>query len=161
MYAHLTSGARGYFFYLPKLFSNSKLCICMQERLWGARLIRVLAVHCCDKYHRLDSLFHAISTTGSMEYSLIVYAKITKILCACSYTIYSKTCLKPPLSKRPKLVFKTNYRLIQVKSIAECSKGSILQYFRPALSYHLPFRSLLCLFLSGRLRQVLLYMHTL
>ena len=33
------------------------------------------------------------------------------------------------------MVFKTDYRLIQVKSIAECSKGSILQYFRPSLSY--------------------------
>ena len=43
--------------------------------------------------------------------------------------VYSKTCLKRPLSKGPKLVFKTNYRLIQVKSIAECSNGSILQYF--------------------------------
>ena len=31
------------------------------------------------------------------------------------------------------LVFKTDYRLMQVKSIAECSKGSILQYFRPPL----------------------------
>ena len=28
-----------------------------------------------------------------------------------------------------KLIFKTDYRLMQVKSIAECSKGSILQYF--------------------------------
>ena len=46
---------------------------------------------------------------------------------------------------------------MQVKSIAECSKGSILQYFRPSLSYHLSLRSLFCLFLSGRLRQVLLY----
>ena len=27
---------------------------------------------------------------------------------------------------------------MQVKSIAECSKESILQYFRPSLSYHLP-----------------------
>ena len=26
--------------------------------------------------------------------------------------------------------------LMQVKSIAECSKGSILQYFRPSLNYH-------------------------
>ena len=34
---------------------------------------------------------------------------------------------------------------------------SILQYLRPSLSYHLPLRSLFCLFLSGRLRQVLLY----
>ena len=53
--------------------------------------------------------------------------------------------------------FKTNYRLMQVKSIAECSKGSILQYFRPSLSYHLSLRSLFCLFLSGCFTQVLLY----
>ena len=33
----------------------------------------------------------------------------------------------------------------------------MLQYFRPSLSYHLLLRSLFCLVLSGRLRQVLLY----
>ena len=55
------------------------------------------------------------------------------------------------------MVFKTNYHLMQVKSIVECSKGSILQYFRPSLSYHLSIRYLCCLFLSGRLRQGLLY----
>ena len=36
---------------------------------------------------------------------------------------YSKTCVTLPLSKRPKMVFKTDYGLMQVKSIAECSKG--------------------------------------
>ena len=41
------------------------------------------------------------------------------------------------LCKTVTLVFKTNYRLMQVKIIAECSKGSILQYFRPSLRYHL------------------------
>ena len=46
---------------------------------------------------------------------------------------------------------------MQVISIAECSKGSILQYFRPALNYHVALRPLFCLLLSGRLRQVLLY----
>ena len=47
---------------------------------------------------------------------------------------------------------------MQVKSIAEYSKGSILQYFLPSLSYHLSLRSLLFyLFLSGRFTQVLLY----
>ena len=46
---------------------------------------------------------------------------------------------------------------MQIKSIAECSKGSILQYFRPSLSYQLLFRSLFCLFLSDRFTQVLLY----
>ena len=43
---------------------------------------------------------------------------------------------------------------MQVKSVAECCKGSILQYFQPSLSYHLSF----CLFLSGCLRQVLLFL---
>ena len=61
------------------------------------------------------------------------------------------------MAKKQKFVFKTNYLLMQVKSIAECSKESILQHFRPSLSYHLSLRSLFCLFLSGRFRQVLLY----
>ena len=51
--------------------------------------------------------------------------------------------------KDQKLVFKTNYCLMQVKSIAECSKGSILQYFQPSFSYHLPFSPLFCLFITG------------
>ena len=29
---------------------------------------------------------------------------------------YSETCVKQPLSNRPKIGFKTNYRLLQVKS---------------------------------------------
>ena len=41
--------------------------------------------------------------------------------------------VKPVLSshskKTQKMVFKTDYCLMQVKSIAKCSKGSILQYF--------------------------------
>ena len=70
--------------------------------------------------------------------------------------------VKPVLSdhsrRRPKLFFKSDHRWMQIKSIAECSNGSILQYFWPSLSYHLPLRHLFCLFLSGRLRPVLLYM---
>ena len=38
----------------------------------------------------------------------------------------SKTCLKRPLKEYLKLVFKTEYCLMQVKSIAECSMGSML-----------------------------------
>ena len=34
---------------------------------------------------------------------------------------YSKTCVKRPLSNDKKLVSKTNYCLMQVKRIAECS----------------------------------------
>ena len=46
---------------------------------------------------------------------------------------------------------------MQVKSIAECSNRSILQYFRPSLSYHLSLRPLFWLFLSGCFTQVLLF----
>ena len=51
-------------------------------------------------------------------------------------------------------VFNTNYRLMQVKSITECSTWSILQYFRPSLSYQLLLRSLFCLVLSCRFTHV-------
>ena len=37
---------------------------------------------------------------------------------------YSKPCLKRPLKKEQKLVSNTDYRLMQVKSIAECSNVS-------------------------------------
>ena len=71
--------------------------------------------------------------------------------------------VKPVLSghskRRPKLFFQTDYYLMQVKSIAECSNGSILQYFGPSLSYHLSLKSLFCLFFNGLLWQVLLYKH--
>ena len=39
------------------------------------------------------------------------------------------TCLKGSLKEDQTLGFKTNYQLMQVKNIAECLKGSILQYF--------------------------------
>ena len=68
-----------------------------------------------------------------------------------------KPVLDGHLQKEKKMVFKTTYHLMQVKSIAECSKGSILQYLRPSLSDHLSLKPLFCLFLSGRFKQVLLY----
>ena len=64
---------------------------------------------------------------------------------------YSKTCVKRPLSKTENW---TKYRLMQLKSIVERSKGSILQYFRPQLSYHLSLRPLFCQFLDGRLHRL-------
>ena len=49
----------------------------------------------------------------------------------------SKTCLKHATKKKKKSVFNTDNRFIQVKTIAEYSNGSILQYFWPSLSYFL------------------------
>ena len=42
---------------------------------------------------------------------------------------HSKTCVKRPLSKRKKIGFKTNYHLMQVKSITECS-AMLLNYIK-------------------------------
>ena len=58
--------------------------------------------------------------------------------------------LKRPLKRKQKLVSKTNYPLMQVKSIAECSKGSILSTFIKLLLVIKIF------VLSGLIRQVLL-----
>ena len=49
------------------------------------------------------------------------------------------------------MVYKTEYRLMQVKSIAECSKGSILQYFRPSLSYNFLINKIFVLSIFERL----------
>ena len=51
----------------------------------------------------------------------------------------------------------TNGSYMKVKSIAECSPWSILQYFWPTLSDNWSWKPISGLFESGRLTQVLLY----
>ena len=69
--------------------------------------------------------------------------------------------VKPVLSghskRRPKIGFQNQLSLNAGQKYCRMLQESILQYFRPSLRYNLPFRPLFCLFLSGRLRQVLLY----
>ena len=43
--------------------------------------------------------------------------------------VYSKTCLKRPLKNRQTKMLMANGTFMKVKSIAECSPWSILQYF--------------------------------
>ena len=50
--------------------------------------------------------------------------------------------------------------LLKVKSIAECSTLSILQYFWSALSYNWSWKPIFGLFESGCFSQVLLYLMT-
>ena len=90
-----------------------------------------------------------------------LYVKVCKNRSVVKKEFKKPYAVKPVLNghsqkEHQNMVFNTNYRLMQVKRIAECSKGSILQFFRPTSSYHLSLRSVFCLFLSGRLRQVLL-----
>ena len=51
---------------------------------------------------------------------------------------------------------KDDQKVFLILIIASCR--SILQYFRPSLSYHSSLRSLFCLFLSGRSGRFLLYL---
>ena len=72
--------------------------------------------------------------------------------------------VKPVLSGLSKRVYKIGFHsqlsLNTGQNYCRMLQKSILQHVRPALSYHLSLRPVfcLCLFLSGRLRQVLLYM---
>ena len=77
---------------------------------------------------------------------------LTQTLVQCMHTciLTADYTVKPVLSGHSKK--KTNYRLMQVKSIAECSKGSILQSFWPSLCYHLLLRPLFCLFFEWLLK---------
>ena len=72
---------------------------------------------------------------------------------------YSKTCLKRPLKTKSKFGFQYRLSLNAGQKYCRMLQESILHYFRPSLSYHLSLRNLFCLFLSGCLRRVLLYLY--
>ena len=69
--------------------------------------------------------------------------------------------VKPVLSDHSKIdktkVLKTNGSLMKVESIAECSLGAFYNTFDLHLATICPENQFLVFFLSGRLRQVLLY----
>ena len=67
--------------------------------------------------------------------------------------------VKPVLSGHSKKKIGFQYQLLLNAGQKYCRmlQESILQYFCPSLSYRLSLRPLFCLFLSGCLRQVVLY----
>ena len=73
----------------------------------------------------------------------------------------SRYTVKPVLSghsrTRPKIVFQDRLSLNAGQKYCTMLQESILQYFRPSLSYNLSLRPLFCLFLGCRLTQILLY----
>ena len=81
----------------------------------------------CEWYQKITKI--ATRRLGVTVETFCSATEISKNITDFVPTAYSKTCVKRPLYKIPKLVFKTNYRLMQVNRIEECSKGSILQYF--------------------------------
>ena len=60
--------------------------------------------------------------------------------------MYSKTCLKRPLKKKTKIVFQDRLSFNAGQKYCRMLQESILQYFRPSLSYHLSLRPFLSIF---------------
>ena len=77
-----------------------------------------------------------------------------------SYSITStvKPVLRGHSKIRPKIGFQDWLLLNAGRKYCRMHQESILQYFRSSLNYHLSLRSLFFLFLSGHIRQVLLYL---
>ena len=73
------------------------------------------------------------------------------------FSIFSKTCLKPPLKNRQNEDLNDNGSLMKAESIAECSKGNILHILSTSIKLPFSIKTLVLSILSGRLRQVLLY----
>ena len=83
----------------------------------------------------------------------IVYLEIT----ASEVINYSKTCFKQPLKKKTEIGFQDRLWLNADQKYYRMLLESILQYFRPSLSYHLSLRPLFCLFLTGFTVEIMLF----
>ena len=103
---------------------------------------------------------------GSRSLSLLLTLILPIIICpenVCSLHLLHifKCTEKPVLSGHSKIdktkILMTNGSLLKVKIIAVCSPWSILQYFWPALRDNPSWKPISVFFLSGRLRQVLLF----
>ena len=80
----------------------------------------------------------------------------THILISAFYCLSVVNTVKPAL-KEDQIGLQDRISLNAGQKYCRMLQGSIMQYFWPSLSYHLSLLSLFCLFLSDRLRQVLLY----
>ena len=105
--------------------------------------------------HFLKWWAQAYQTKHSWHLDSIRYLQTDTDTCMFICILTVDYTVKPVLSGYWKK--ETNYRLMQVKSIAECSKGSVLQSFRPFIKLPLIINIFVLCFLSGCLRQVLLY----
>ena len=124
-----------------------------------------LATHIIKPVHNKILVLIALSNKEGLGEAVQIH-RLVRAFAMCIHQIwmYSKTCLKWPLSKRPKVGFQVKLsldvgqrycRMLQWEHFAILSTF-IKQYFRPSVSYHLSLRPLFCLFLSGCLRQALL-----
>ena len=99
---------------------------------------------------------------NSIHYLCKPWYMHTLICSSCEKKSTIQYTVKPVLSghskRRPKIGFQDRLLLNVGQKYCRMLQESILQYFQPSLSYHLSLRTLFSLCLSGRLRQILLYL---
>ena len=108
-------------------------------------------MHCLPMSHKKDARLKWVK-----EGFFRIFNKYQNLMC---WLIYSLTYLKEPFKKKNKIGFQCRLSLNAGQKHCRMLQESILQYFQPSLSYHLPIRPLFCLFLSACLRQVLLHIY--
>ena len=80
-------------------------------------------LHMPENVVRGRRLLYLDKANYQLGYDVSMHA-MTLCICKASYIItIHQTCLNGSLKKKTKIVFKTDYRLMQVNSIAECSNG--------------------------------------
>ena len=137
----------------PVLSGHSKISK-MKIVMTNGSLMKVESIAECSPWSILQYFWPALSDNRSSKPILVFFLSdhLRQVLL---YIDYMNT-VKPVLSSHSKLnkikIVMTNDSLMKVEGIAECSKGSILQYFWPALSNNWSWKPNLVFFLSGRLR---------
>ena len=101
-----------------------------------------------DTFSLLDNIYGGNNNDRPVKNKRILYFRNVNTV---------KHVLSGHSKRRPNIAFQDQLLLNAGQMYCRMLQESILQYFWPSLSYHLPLRPLFCLFLSGRSRQVLLY----
>ena len=89
-----------------------------ESQVWILRIWFDLGKWCWPWWKAIWIFISVFTVCQSIRYRVTNKQRVKDAWCE-----YRKTCVKRPLLNRPKMVFNTVYRLMQVKNIAECSKG--------------------------------------
>ena len=141
-----------FFFSLyPNIFECTNNCTCML-------FLFILLSHCCKPPREYIYFYLYCATFCFLLYIISgIYCIIFWFYTKYRYTTTIKSVLSGHSKRRPKIGFQDRLSLNAGQKCCRMLQGehsAILSTF-----IKLPLRSLFCLFLSGRLRQVLLYMY--
>ena len=129
------------------LWEHQALFSCCHSRSLEKRLSLQSDFPWFFEHHETSLLQHYFSSVDSNTCRLCFHLAQIPVKSKCvQLGIYSKTCQKWPLKNRQNKDLNKNGCLMKVKSIAECSPWSILQYIWPGLSNKWSWKPIFSLF---------------